>query len=57
MQSLDNYEQLSCLYAHEESVTHLFMLQETGHLVSKSSEGDICFWDYPTEKVVKVGLP
>ena len=32
------------------------MVEETGHLVSQSSEGDIFFWDYPHGKVVKVIL-
>ena len=53
-QSLDNYEQLICLNAYEEPVSQLFMLEETGHLVSKSSEGDLFFWDYPQSKIVKV---
>lgn len=30
------------------------MIEETGHLVSLSSDGSIYFWDYPQEKVVKV---
>ena len=32
------------------------MLEETGHLVSKSSEGEILFWDYPQSRVVKVAV-
>jgi len=30
------------------------MIDETGHLVTHSSDGEVLFWDYPREKVVKV---
>lgn len=32
------------------------MLEETGHLVSQTCEGEILFWDYPKEKAVKVRM-
>jgi hypothetical protein len=30
------------------------MLEETGHLVSQASDGEILFWNYASEKIVKV---
>ena len=54
MQALDTLEFLSVLAVHEAAITNLEILEETGHLISKSCEGEIFFWDYPEEKVVKV---
>ena len=30
------------------------MIEETGHLMTHSTDGEILFWDYPMEKIVKV---
>jgi hypothetical protein len=29
------------------------MLEETGHLISLASDGEVLFWDYTSEKIVK----
>jgi hypothetical protein len=42
------------LYSHESSINYLGIIEETGHLVSHSNDGEILFWDYPSEKIVKV---
>lgn len=38
---------LICLDGHQDPVAHVSMIDETGHLLSHSSEGEILFWDYP----------
>jgi hypothetical protein len=38
---------LICLSGHEEAISHISMIDETGHLLSHSSDGEIIFWDYP----------
>lgn len=42
------------MYSHESSINYLGIIEETGHLVSHSNDGEILFWDYPSEKIVKV---
>jgi hypothetical protein len=42
------------LFAHESSILYIGLLEETGHLVSLASDGEVLFWDYTSEKIVKV---
>jgi hypothetical protein len=55
-ESLEDLEILSVLSAHEHPISRLEMLEETGHLVSQTCEGEILFWDYPKAKSVKVEM-
>jgi hypothetical protein len=32
----------------------MMMVGETGHLVSLAGDGEVLFWDYTGEKVIKV---
>eukprot|EP01016_Furgasonia_blochmanni_P038783 TRINITY_DN4728_c0_g2_i3.p1 TRINITY_DN4728_c0_g2~~TRINITY_DN4728_c0_g2_i3.p1 ORF type:complete len:188 (-),score=30.62 TRINITY_DN4728_c0_g2_i3:347-910(-) len=41
------------LSAHKGPVTGMLIIEETGHLVSCSSDGVIHAWDYPRKQVVK----
>lgn len=45
---------LTTITAAEAGVRSLKMIQETGHLVSCSFDGEVCCWDYPNKALVKV---
>lgn len=50
-------EKLNVLYAHEATISQIAMIEETGHLMTQSTDGEILFWNYPIEQIVKVLAP